>query len=73
MTIMDLPSVKKDFSELISQIQPWTLGQFVIWLDMRIAEYKVFGRMIMGTVSTFIIIYHKLFWMFSKFVAITNK
>ena len=71
MTIMDLPSVKKDFSELISQIQPWTLGQFVIWLDMRIAEYKVFGRMIMGTVST--LIYHNFFRTFSKFVAITTK
>ena len=54
MTMMDLGSVKKDFSALISQIQPWTLSHFVMWLDIKVAEYKVFGRMIMGKVSTFI-------------------
>ena len=48
MTMMDLGSVKKDFSALISQIQPWTLSHFVMWLDIKVAEYKVFGRMIMG-------------------------
>ena len=53
MTMMDLGSVKKDFSQLISQIQPWTLSHFVMWLDIKVAEYKVFGRMIMGTVSVF--------------------
>ncbi|XP_045207522.2 mucin-17-like isoform X2 [Mercenaria mercenaria] len=45
--MMDLGSVKKDFSNLLSQVQPWTLSHFVMWLDIKVAEYKVFGRMIM--------------------------
>ncbi|XP_052804810.1 uncharacterized protein LOC128234563 isoform X2 [Mya arenaria] len=45
--MLDLGAVKKDFSILLSQVQPWTLSHFVMWLDIKVAEYKVFGRMIM--------------------------
>ena len=46
--MLELGAVKKDFSNLLAQVQPWTLSHFVMWLDIKVAEYKVFGRMIMG-------------------------
>ncbi|KAL5009853.1 hypothetical protein ScPMuIL_012158 [Solemya velum] len=43
--MLDLHTVKEDFSVLMVQVQPWTLAQFVMWLDLKVAEYKVNGVM----------------------------
>lgn len=46
--MLDLHTVKEDFSVLMFQVQPWTLAQFVMWLDLKVAEYKVNGVMDLG-------------------------
>lgn len=44
---LDLHTVKEDFSVMVQKVQPWTLSQFVMWLDLKVAEYKVHGYMIL--------------------------
>ncbi|KAL3837593.1 hypothetical protein ACJMK2_022940 [Sinanodonta woodiana] len=43
--MLDLHKIKADFAALVLQVQPWTLTQFVMWLDLKIAEFKVHGYM----------------------------
>ncbi|KAK3595083.1 hypothetical protein CHS0354_043184 [Potamilus streckersoni] len=43
--MLDLHKIKADFADLVLQVQPWTLTQFVMWLDLKIAEFKVHGYM----------------------------
>lgn len=44
---LDLHTVKEDFALMVQKVQPWTLSQFVMWLDLKVAEYKVHGYMIL--------------------------
>ena len=44
----DLCQIKKDFSQLVLQVPQWTLTQFMLWLDLKVAEYKVNGYMVLG-------------------------
>ncbi|GAB1611132.1 probable serine/threonine-protein kinase DDB_G0282963 [Argonauta hians] len=44
---LDLHTVKEDFADMVQKVQPWTLSQFVMWLDLKVAEYKVHGYMIL--------------------------
>ena len=52
---MDLCQIKKDFSQMVLQVPQWTLTQFVLWLDLKVAEYKVNGYMILGLFDTCIV------------------
>lgn len=45
--MLDLGFVKKDFTSLIGNIHPWMLSHFVMWLDIKVAEYKVYGHMVL--------------------------
>ena len=44
----DLGQLKKDFSQLVLKVPQWTLTQFVLWLDLKVAEFKVNGYMVLG-------------------------
>ncbi|XP_060068063.1 uncharacterized protein LOC132548239 [Ylistrum balloti] len=48
---MDLCTVKHSFSELIRVMNPWTQSHFVMWLDIKVAEYKVYGKMVLDNKS----------------------
>ncbi|XP_033732236.1 uncharacterized protein LOC117321783 [Pecten maximus] len=48
---MDLCTVKHSFSELIKVMNPWTQSHFVMWLDIKVAEYKVYGKMVLDNKS----------------------
>ncbi|OWF52280.1 uncharacterized protein LOC110447978 [Mizuhopecten yessoensis] len=48
---MDLCTVKHSFSELINVMNPWTQSHFVMWLDIKVAEYKVYGKMVLDNKS----------------------
>ncbi|XP_071177257.1 uncharacterized protein [Mytilus edulis] len=39
-------SAQEDFNRLISSLPPFDLSKFVIWLDLKISEYKIFGRFV---------------------------
>ncbi|OWF49361.1 uncharacterized protein LOC110451913 [Mizuhopecten yessoensis] len=45
--LQELLSIKEDFGSMIDRIQPWILSHFVMWLDLKIAEYKVNGYMML--------------------------
>ncbi|XP_063425237.1 uncharacterized protein LOC134708538 isoform X2 [Mytilus trossulus] len=45
--MLDLGFVKKDFTSLIGNIHPWMLSHFIMWLDIKVAEYKVYGHMVL--------------------------
>ncbi|XP_033732841.1 uncharacterized protein LOC117322176 [Pecten maximus] len=45
--LQELLSIKEDFGSMIDRIQPWILSHFVMWLDLKIAEYKVYGYMML--------------------------
>ncbi|VDI30949.1 Hypothetical predicted protein [Mytilus galloprovincialis] len=45
--MLDLGFVKKDFTSLIGNVHPWMLSHFVMWLDIKVAEYKVYGHMVL--------------------------
>lgn len=53
--MIDLFKIKEDFSFLVKEAEPWTLTQFVMWLDLKLSEFKTKGYMILGT-SIFLII-----------------
>ncbi|KAL5010925.1 hypothetical protein ScPMuIL_013230 [Solemya velum] len=42
---MDLLTVKLDFISMVQKAQPFALSHFIMWLDLKVAEYKVFGYM----------------------------
>lgn len=39
----DYHSAQEDFNVIIRKLQPWVLSNFVMWLDIKVAEYKIFG------------------------------
>lgn len=43
----DLMGMKESFSFMVQKVQPWILSHFMIWLDLKVAEYKVHGHMIL--------------------------
>ncbi|KAJ8307095.1 hypothetical protein KUTeg_015179 [Tegillarca granosa] len=47
----DLMNVKHEFTSLIQEVQPWILSHFVMWLDLKVAEFKVYGYMILDQTS----------------------
>ena len=52
--MLDLGIVKKDFTSLMGNIHPWMLSHFVMWLDIKVAEYKVYGHMVLGLYGTLV-------------------
>ena len=49
----DLVDVKQMFSDMMRRVQPWTLSHFIMWLDLKIAEYKVLGYMVLDKKSAY--------------------
>ncbi|KAL3837494.1 hypothetical protein ACJMK2_022847 [Sinanodonta woodiana] len=45
--MVDLISVKKSFSTVVEEVPPWIFSHFMMWLDLKVAEYKVYGYMLM--------------------------
>ncbi|XP_067686078.1 dentin sialophosphoprotein-like [Haliotis asinina] len=43
----DLLSLKQAFCDIVQRAQPWILSHFVMWLDLKVAEYKVYGYMVL--------------------------
>lgn len=35
----------EEFSSIIERLQPVVLSNFVLWLDLKVAEFKVYGQM----------------------------
>ncbi|KAJ8307159.1 hypothetical protein KUTeg_015243 [Tegillarca granosa] len=50
--MIDLWKVKENFSSLVVETEPWTLAQFVMWLDLKISEYKIKGFMVLDHNNT---------------------
>ena len=44
----DYELAQEDFNSLIKRLPPWALSNFVVWVDLKIAEYKIFGRVLSG-------------------------
>ncbi|KAL5009642.1 hypothetical protein ScPMuIL_011947, partial [Solemya velum] len=42
---LDYHTAQGDFSTIVQQLHPWVLSNFVMWLDLKVAEYKVLGKM----------------------------
>ncbi|XP_076092805.1 uncharacterized protein LOC143064111 [Mytilus galloprovincialis] len=40
---LDYHSAQEDFDVIIRKLTPWVLSNFVMWLDVKVAEYKIFG------------------------------
>ncbi|KAL5018120.1 hypothetical protein ScPMuIL_003842 [Solemya velum] len=36
-----------DFSSIVYRLQPMVLSNFVMWLDLKVAEFKVYGQMLL--------------------------
>ncbi|XP_063424393.1 early growth response factor homolog 1-like [Mytilus trossulus] len=49
----DLVDVKQLFSNMMKRVQPWILSHFIMWLDLKIAEYKVLGYMVLDKRSIY--------------------
>ncbi|CAC5395638.1 unnamed protein product [Mytilus coruscus] len=49
----DLVDVKQLFSNMMKRVQPWILSHFIMWLDLKIAEYKVLGYMVLDKRSAY--------------------
>ncbi|XP_021369586.1 uncharacterized protein LOC110460779 isoform X4 [Mizuhopecten yessoensis] len=50
--MLDLSKIKEDFSFMVKEAQPWTLTQFVMWLDLKLSEYKIKGYMVLDHEKT---------------------
>ncbi|GAB1598317.1 zinc finger protein MSN2-like isoform X1 [Argonauta hians] len=44
---VDLMGMKENFTLMVQNVQPWILSHFMMWLDLKVAEYKVHGCMIL--------------------------
>ncbi|KAK3595082.1 hypothetical protein CHS0354_043182 [Potamilus streckersoni] len=47
----DIGTLKRHFGQLLDEVQPWVLSHFVMWLDIKVAEYKVLGHMILDNTA----------------------
>lgn len=57
----DLVDVKQLFSNMMKRVQPWVLSHFIMWLDLKVAEYKVLGYMVLGEFTCSAYNTHSLF------------
>ena len=49
MGTISLDYLKQGFASLVQRADPAILAPFILWLDLKVAEYKVNGFMLMGT------------------------
>lgn len=47
----DYHTAQDDFGSIVQRLQPMVLTNFVMWLDMKVAEFKVYGQMLLGEFS----------------------
>lgn len=47
----DYHTAQDDFGSIVQRLQPMVLTNFVMWLDMKVAEFKVYGQMLLGECS----------------------
>lgn len=62
----DLMGMKENFTSMVQKVQPWILSHFMMWLDLKVAEYKVHGCMILGESQL------KLLWKLSSSDAVVT-
>ncbi|KAL5009851.1 hypothetical protein ScPMuIL_012156 [Solemya velum] len=43
----DYHTAQDDFGSIVQRLQPMVLTNFVMWLDMKVAEFKVYGQMLL--------------------------
>ncbi len=48
MGSVDLQQLKQSFVRLVQRVEPLHMPQFVVWLDVKLAEYKLNGYMKLG-------------------------
>ena len=48
MGTVNLHDVKQSFLKLLRSVEPSHMTQFVVWLDVKLSEYKVNGFMRLG-------------------------
>lgn len=44
----DYHTAQGDFTSIVFRLQPMVLSNFVMWLDLKVAEFKVYGQMLLG-------------------------
>ncbi|KAL5018913.1 hypothetical protein ScPMuIL_004635 [Solemya velum] len=44
---IDYHTAQGDFGSIVHNLQPMVLSNFVMWLDLKVAEFKVYGQMIL--------------------------
>ncbi|KAL5009661.1 hypothetical protein ScPMuIL_011966 [Solemya velum] len=44
---LDYHTAQEDFTFIVEKLPPMFLANFVMWLDLKVAEYKVFGQMVL--------------------------
>lgn len=44
----DYHTAQGDFTSIVYRLQPMVLSNFVMWLDLKVAEFKVYGQMLLG-------------------------
>lgn len=47
----DYHTAQGDFGSIVNNLQPMVLSNFVMWLDLKVAEFKVYGQMILGKMA----------------------
>lgn len=52
MPSLDLQRLKEGFVNLLRQVEPELMPAFLIWIDHKVAEYKIHGYMFEGKWST---------------------
>ncbi|KAL5007842.1 hypothetical protein ScPMuIL_016648 [Solemya velum] len=43
----DYHTAQGDFTSIVYRLQPMVLSNFVMWLDLKVAEFKVYGQMLL--------------------------
>ena len=45
---LDFPALKEGFAKLVNQAEPNCLPAFILWLDLKVAQFKINGCMYAG-------------------------
>lgn len=45
---LSLEALKENFTNIIENASPDVIDRFVVWLDMKISEFKINGKMNLG-------------------------
>ena len=61
MGTVDLDYLKQGFASLVQQAEHTTLPTFILWLDLKVAEFKVNGFMMLGKLGVFFVVFFVLF------------